>query len=311
MTTCLKVAEWCQVTGEIKRIEGYCLSTIGRSHEKTNTACQDYSVVHITQGFSFAAVADGVGSAIHSEIGSKIAVEVLLRHCKPILQSNDKKQLLDVLKTGFERALQEIEEIAKNHNENLKEYDTTLTAVLFNGQDVIFGHIGDGGLVGMTTDGRYSLLTSPTKGEFWNEVIPLRSSTGRSHFEIVEGEFLGVALFTDGLYDTVSPSLMLGCEPPLYNNFIKRFLSAQHIVGDVDCAVLKEEIQTMLSSKSYDSFQDDLSVCVLLNKTSEVSTPTEDYYLEPDWEKLKQERYFKLYPHLKPKADEETKHEGV
>ena len=57
---------------------GYSLQ--GKSHIDRNTVCQDSSAaVKLKSGYYLGVVADGVGSAPHSDVGSGIAVESLDR----------------------------------------------------------------------------------------------------------------------------------------------------------------------------------------------------------------------------------------
>ena len=60
---------------------GYSLQ--GKSHIDRNTVCQDSSAaVKLKSGYYLGVVADGVGSAPHSDVGSGIAVESLQAYCE-------------------------------------------------------------------------------------------------------------------------------------------------------------------------------------------------------------------------------------
>ena len=53
----------------------YGFSIQGKSHIDKGTVCQDSNKTgRLRAGYYFGAVADGVGSAPHSDIGSKLAV---------------------------------------------------------------------------------------------------------------------------------------------------------------------------------------------------------------------------------------------
>jgi serine/threonine protein phosphatase PrpC len=52
-------------------------------------------------------------------------------------------------------------------------YDTTLTAVIYNGRKVVFGHVGDGGIIGIGSFGNFVKLTEVQKGEERNVVVPI------------------------------------------------------------------------------------------------------------------------------------------
>ncbi len=309
MRTFLREVELFQVIGVNKNIDGYFFSKVGRSHIESGTVCQDYSLTCIGEKYCFAAVADGIGSAKLSQIGSKTAVETVYSHCKNALDSDDKELLLNLLREGFLLSLENIKKIADESGNDLSDYDTTLTVALFDGESIIYGHIGDGGLVAIDNTGQYYLLTVATKGESYNEVIPLRADSSNYTFEIVDGIFCGIALFTDGVFDTVCPPLLKNTTDPIYRSFIKNFLSAEMVLEKIDIGVFKEKAIKLLESENFSFLHDDLSVAVLINRNSDIVLPPVEYFKEPDWEQLKRDIYYKLYPHLLPK--EEVEDEGI
>ncbi len=297
------------MNGVNNNIDGYYFSLKGRSHNESGTVCQDYSLTCRGEQYCFAAVADGVGSAKLSQIGSYTAVESVYSHCKNALDGDDEELLINLIREGFLIALRNIEQIASISGNDLSDYDTTLTVALFNGKRIIYGHIGDGGLLAIDSEGKYSLLTHATKGDSYNEVIPLRACSENYKFEIVEGDFCGVALFTDGVFDTVCPPLLKTSQDPIYRGFLKNFLSAEMILEDSNISDFKNKAIELLQSDEFSSLHDDLSVAVLINNKSEISMPADEYFKEPDWAKLKSDIYYKLYPHLLPK--EEVQDEGL
>ena len=60
----------------------YSFSIQGKSHIDHGAVCQDYSkVIKLSGGWMLGMVADGVGSALLSYVGSKMAVELLGDFC--------------------------------------------------------------------------------------------------------------------------------------------------------------------------------------------------------------------------------------
>ena len=60
----------------------YGFSIQGKSHIDKGTVCQDSNKTgQLCAGYYFGAVADGVGSAPHSDIGSSQAKETLNENC--------------------------------------------------------------------------------------------------------------------------------------------------------------------------------------------------------------------------------------
>lgn len=61
----------------------YGFSVVGKSHIKKGTCCQDsHCIRKLENGWIIAAVADGVGSAKNSHIGSKIAAKTVVEFCE-------------------------------------------------------------------------------------------------------------------------------------------------------------------------------------------------------------------------------------
>ena len=127
----------------------YGFSIQGKSHIDKETVCQDSNKTgRLRAGYYFGAVADGVGSAPHSDIGSKLAVEKLYEYCdKNIKKGMDQMDVEDVLCAGYEYAMETIQKYADSHDKKIENYDTTLSAVIYNGKKIIYAHAGDGGII--------------------------------------------------------------------------------------------------------------------------------------------------------------------
>ena len=64
-------------------IYSYGVSLPGTYHIKNDIVCQDaHDIIKIGKSIAIAAVADGLGSAVHSDEGSKIAVNVATSFCQ-------------------------------------------------------------------------------------------------------------------------------------------------------------------------------------------------------------------------------------
>ncbi len=285
------------------RFDGYCFALTGRAHKSDGTVCQDSSAAGISGArWQFAAVADGVGSAPRSDIGSRTAIMAVYKAVVSLLRScSDEDALLSALQRGFANALLEIERLSEQEHLPSSDYDTTLTVCLFDGQTVLLGHVGDGGAISLGKDGIFHLLTEVQKGDAWNEVHPLRFGQQSWIFKKAEGQHSAVLLLTDGLLDYALPSLLFGQNDRIYHRFVNQFFP-EALNSDAEQSIkLRSDICALLSSDPFDFLTDDLSAAAVWDTTA-VRNPFPERYLdEPDWEALKQERYYKLYPSLKPK----------
>ena len=183
----------------------YGFSIQGKSHIARNIVCQDSSLaVQLKCGLYMGIVADGVGSARHADIGSKMAVEQLYRYCDSnVRRKQSETEIEAILKKGYQTAMRQIEKyVAKEHGKP-EEYDTTLSAVIYDGNTVVYGHAGDGGIIARYTDGVTKPVTSRQKGVDGISVRPLRAGSSSWKFGIVKEPVASVLLVTDGMLDSV------------------------------------------------------------------------------------------------------------
>lgn len=188
----------------------YGFSIQGKGHIQRGIVCQDSSIAdRIQSGHYVGIVADGVGSARHADIGSGIAVKSLFQYCNEHIQKNTSADRIeDILADGYAFAFGQIEREAKRLGEAVGEFDTTLSAVVYNRQTVVYGHSGDGGIIAKYADGKIAPLSSRQKGADGTSVIPLRGGRGSWVFGAAEN-VAAVLLVTDGMLDgVIQPSLI-------------------------------------------------------------------------------------------------------
>lgn len=188
----------------------YEYSIRGKSHIENNVVCQDANkVIKLENGWIIAAVADGVGSAKNADIGSRIAVEAVVSFCEQYMPRVFETDILcSSLMTAYFHALKLIESEANKSQEKIESYDTTLDVVIYDGFRIVYGHSGDGGIIGLTEFGEYVPITSPQKGEDLRSVIPLRFGKRFWKFGAYEENLCSVFLVTDGLWEILKPNLL-------------------------------------------------------------------------------------------------------
>lgn len=193
----------------------YGFSVQGKSHIKRGTVCQDYSkAVELGGGWYLGVVADGVGSAPRAEVGSKMATEALCDFCiQNINPQMSDGQLENMMRRGYEHAWGEIIRYAQKENAVIDHFDTTLSAALYNGEKVIYGHAGDGGILVRQYDGQIRPITKRQKGADGSSVIPLRGGELSWEFGIYEEKAAAVLLATDGMLDGVFQPVLVNLPP--------------------------------------------------------------------------------------------------
>lgn len=295
-------------------LNGYGFSILGRSHANNGTPCQDNHLhTHRSKRWHLLAIADGVGSANYCAEGAKIALNSLELACFTLLLQQGEENILETLKIGFCNAVSNITNFAQQSNIPVNEYDTTLTACIFDGSVVFIGHVGDGGVIGIDDQGEYTLLTKQQRGENCNEVLPLRSGEDTWVFEKIELPFTGIILLTDGLLDYVAPSLLFGQNQTLYCGFLQHFLSPSMILNEIAtnyCDEIKENLIVLLAQKHLSHLIDDLTAVALWRCGGIQKIPSKEYYQEPNWQLLYNARYAKLFPHLLSSETEEISHDS-
>ena len=81
-------------------IHYYGVTQQGAYHIKNNIICQDHHAVKVLgEHFSVAAVADGLGSELYSDVASKIAAEKSIDYvCKNINEGSSAEDIIKIIK---------------------------------------------------------------------------------------------------------------------------------------------------------------------------------------------------------------------
>lgn len=237
-------------------------SAIGTSHIRSSSPCQDYCASSRRGERTFVALADGAGSAKHSDDGSALAVECVLRllydYTGPLESLADGKAVsrwLEVI-----QALITIE--AYERDAKPKEYASTLLFAAFEGNAGYFWQLGDGAW--LVSDGRSThAATWPSNGEYANETVFVTSrraidSWSHSYFSYVTGA-IG---FTDGLetffidFANSRPNARLA----------RRFFSA--LEQRPHHAAVEEQVNQFIDSQLVnDRTDDDKTLCLVWNQS--------------------------------------------
>lgn len=154
-------------------------SAIGTRHQQRGQPCQDYGSYRTEGVYLLGAVADGAGSAKHSEVGARIAVDSILDAIAlqiHDLENGTCEEMAGVAKTFFGQAfdalLNTLHREAEEMGCSLKDLGCTLLAFIAAPDWVAAMQVGDGFMVVRSSEEEtYRLLFEPDKGEFINETI--------------------------------------------------------------------------------------------------------------------------------------------
>ena len=276
----------------------YGLSLTGLSHKDTGASCQDaHQIVRLPNRWILAAVADGVGSSANADVASKLAVATAAKFIQDNLPSKwNNDNLKALIQVGFYKASEAVAEEAEKNSCELSDYETTLTLFINNGGTIVYGHVGDGGIIGLTHSGDYVPVTSVQKGEEYNVVVPLSAGASKWIIDDSEEEFCSLLLLTDGLLDVMQPPLLKG---DIYVRFAQQFMDNGIMnITETTADDVENAIHDFLESESCRSITDDKTIVGIVNTDVVPARKGEDYYQEPDWEQLRNEQDRKLYPYL-------------
>jgi Protein phosphatase 2C len=233
-------------------------SAKGTSHEKTGKPCQDYAgFIRVNDSgeaddngdIAIGAVCDGAGSYKYSDLGSKLAVETVLKLLQDWLkwlkqQREDLSRPISQAEAHqvFAKIISKVKEEfaakAKEMSCEPKDLSCTLLVVVATPQWLVAMQIGDGFIVIRQPDlndelSEYKLLFQPTKGEYANQTTFITASNAREVMQcaVVPEPQQFIFASTDGLERL---ALEIGKESKPYPPFFDTFRDAIQIRSEAE-----------------------------------------------------------------------------
>ena len=187
-------------------LNSFAITERGQGHIERDTPCQDFSFSQIEdfngRRMVIAAIADGVGSCEYSHFGAETAVMTIVEFISDrlhVAEDLEECKFEDVIKDGFELALSKIENKAEQMELPFLEFDCTLTAAIYDGDNLWYGHSGDGGIVALKGDSSYDMITKRHKGVEFNMVFPVRDTASWEFGSV--SNISSFVMMTDGVLD--------------------------------------------------------------------------------------------------------------
>ena len=265
----------------------FCISQQGKRHIDNNIPCQDSShtcrlhIDRFDKTVIIAAIADGVGSCMFSEEGATTAVEGFVEcvshnlvQGKNIHEYND-ESIERILRCAFNYALAKVFHTAEDKSLPFIEFDSTLTGVIYDGETLWFGHVGDDGVVALYTDGEYEMITSRHKGEEVSSVYPLRAKD-YWQFGKTAKSVASAVLMTDGVLDHCVASERFNNR--VYYPFLEPALTEVMADDEVAKATMEDWAEYLGGSEKYPvNFRalvtDDITFAVIQNSQAVENLP--------------------------------------
>lgn len=263
----------------------YAVNLAGPYHIEHNIPCQDSFAMEYLDDTTFvAAIADGLGSAKCSDIGSRLAADTAVAYCKKHLTKElGQDEILSHLKAAFQLAYTAVETKAFSDEKPVTQYDTTLCLALYDGKNLYYGQSGDSGLIALFLDGHYEQVTTKQQDDM-GRVYPLRFGSDYWAF----GKTTNVAaamLATDGVLDHIFHPLLAEEPIPLDVPLAGLFMERHHIT-ESEAMEFVSDVYEFLENYPADYINDDKTVVVMINKDAPPARKDDDYYQGPSWKKV-------------------------
>lgn len=190
----------------------------GHGHLREGTPVQDRTKYLSRGGVQVLCLADGAGSASHSQFGAQAVVDegctVLIEHFAEYAASNDGVQVkVDLLG----QLVDKVSVVAERHNVSPDDLASTFLCVAVSGDRFLGAHVGDG-VVGYLKHGDLRVISGPDNSEFANQTTFVTSARALESMRLFRGTLDGVSGFIlmsdgtgDSLYDPRTGELAGAC----------------------------------------------------------------------------------------------------
>ncbi len=235
----------------------------GLCHERLGLPCQDAHYCRILDSeIVLLAVADGAGSASHSQIGSATAIQTIESlFCSQTLPAFEDA---DAWKGLFWQAMQWVRNALEGQATQLgieaREFATTLLLALSFPCGILVSQVGDGAVVLRDKQGDLHTLATPRTGEYYNETQFVTSieSIDEVGFHTFTGQITHIALFTDGLESVALQMPDAIAHPPF---FTPLFQFVAHVESPMEAQNQLE--QFLRSPRLRERADDDLTLVLM------------------------------------------------
>lgn len=235
----------------------------GRGHVMDGVVCQDRTRFASVGGVQVMCLADGAGSASHSEYGAQALVDagvkLLAGSFEEFASRDDGAQIkVEIIKRLSER----LENVASRRKCELRDLASTFLGVAVGEDQFIVVHVGDG-VIGYVKHGELKVVSGPDNEEFANQTTFVTSSGAVASMRLLRGSLEGVSgfiLMSDGpansLFDHRAKQLAPAC------------LKMIKVVSNAPRRRLKyptyrKQLRRLLETKIRNATKDDCSVGIL------------------------------------------------
>jgi len=259
-------------------------SVAGTSH--SDGLCQDHAdgrIITAPDGpVLVAAVADGAGSASHSDQGAKAAVDAFLAEAEAGIAATTSEAIpVEQVRSWVDAARRRVESEAEIQGVPLRQFACTLLVAVVGPTSAMFAQVGDGVIVfdGLETDG-YVFAFWPDMGEYANTTRFLTDADYKSrlHVDRLDRPIQALSILTDGLQ-------MLALDYAASQVHARFFAPLFSVVeGSTDQETLRAGLLAFLDSPRINARTDDDKTLLLATRrmTTRANSDERDAHDRPD-----------------------------
>lgn len=223
----------------------------GRSHIKSNIPVQD-QIFYKKGTVNIIALADGAGSCKLSHFGAQAVVETI---CELLYEKFDYfYELQDAQEAQqiiLSKLLEELSQLANLHNEELKEFASTLLCVALKGTKILAFHLGDGEM-GAIKNGKLVSLSSGMNSEFANATYFVTSANAANKLKLFKStnddKYSSFFLMSDGSAASLYSKRKQGFSQVIKNICTQSKIIPEESINDM----LKESFTQFVRMKTLD-----------------------------------------------------------
>ena len=241
-------------------------SVQGTRHIQAGLPCQDaHAYKVIGDSTLIAAVADGLGSADLSQVGSELAASGAVAYLEEALRQatpTDESDWLQLAREAFLAAREGLEEVAQSDQNELRDYGTTLILAIWADGWLVTGHIGDGAVVAALEDGSLALISSPQNDEYVNVTYPLTmpDMIDVAQFKASPTKITALALLSDGMQQVSIRTLDHTPHQPFFEPLFRQ------LPGVKDMRKASQNLAEFMASERISAHTDDDKTLMLIGR---------------------------------------------
>jgi len=238
-------------------------SVMGTSHIQNGGRLQDaHAVAEFGNGYFFAIVSDGAGTAQFGAYGARLVCRFLLVRFREWVCDNPELPTDEELRSWIDELRDRVSVFAARRSSAPRQFAATLAAVMVAPNKVVTLHIGDSAIVGRKGGG-WDVLCWPENGEYASSTY-FFTDDPEPRLNIIHHsrEHDAFALFSDGIGDLALSHLEHAAHPQFFDPMLRPIDGA----SSNGCLVeLSVKLATYLAGASVCERTDDDKTLILVS----------------------------------------------